>query len=320
MGRTGSFDEGSSHTRSEDGSSSSSDQDGSMRRYRSIIDDWDAFVEACEEPAQTTVRRNPLKAHDDFDKQLRNDFDTVNQADWNRNIYRLPGVESPGKSMLHWRGEYYVQEESAAVPVTVLDPQPGERILDIAAAPGGKATQIAAHMENTGTLVANDANERRLQSLFANIYRTGAACAVVTNYEGQNLPLDDRFDRILVDAPCSGEGNECRRSFQAASDDRVDGLADLQKQIIETGVTLLNEGGTMVYSTCTFAPAENEGVVRHALDNTDLSIEPVDIDVPHQNGVKTFETKEYGDEMRETVRIYPHHMQSGGMYVAKLRK
>ncbi len=304
----------------EDGTGSGSDHEGSMRRYHSIIDDWDAFVAACEEPPQTTIRRNPLKAHDDFAERLREDFDTVEQADWNEDIYRLPGVESPGKSMLHWRGEYYVQEESAAVPVTVLEPQPGEHVLDMAAAPGGKTTQIAAYMDNRGWLVANDANPRRLQSLFANIYRTGAAVTTVTNYEGQNMPEDAEFDRILVDAPCSGEGNEFRRSFEAAAPDRIAGIADLQKQMVEKAATSLKDGGVLVYSTCTFAPAENEGVIRHALDSTDLSLEPVDLAVPHQPGVTAFETTEYGAKMRDTARIYPHHLDSGGMYVATFRK
>lgn len=291
-----------------------------MDRYRPIIDNWDAFNEACEQPATTTVRRNPLKTGPDFDEKLRDTFPGAEQAVWNPDVYRLPDVESPGKSALHWRGEYYVQEESAAVPVTVLDPQPHEHVLDMAAAPGGKTTQIAAAMENQGRLIANDANPKRLQSLFANIYRLGAACAIVTNYEGQNLPEDDVFDRILIDAPCSGEGNEARRSREAAAEHRVESLANVQKQMMEKAVKLLRPGGTLVYSTCTFTPQENEGVVRYVLDETGLTLADIDLDVPHQTGVTTFEGEEYGEDMRGTIRIYPHHLDSGGMFVAKFRK
>lgn len=309
-----------------------------MEQYRPLIDNWNAFVEACDQPAVTTIRRNPLKAHPDFEERLQERFPGAEQTGWNPDIYRLPGVEKPGKSLLYWRGEYYVQEESAAIPATILNPQSGEHVLDMAAAPGGKATQLAAMMENRGRLVANDANPNRLQSLFANVYRLGTACTIVTNYEGQNMPEDDTFDKILVDAPCSGEGNECRRSFQAAEQYRIESLSNVQKQMMEKAAKILRPGGALVYSTCTFAPAENEGVVRHVLDETELALERVQLDVPHQTGVTnstnltssldrstretsaSFENKEYGEEMRKTVRIYPHHMDSGGMFVAKFRK
>ncbi len=291
-----------------------------MEQYRPIIDNWDAFVAACDQDPVPTIRRNPLKATPQFEDELLDRFPDAEQTVWNPDVYRLPGVDSPGKSVLHWRGEYYVQEASATVPVAVLDPQPGEHVLDMAAAPGGKTTQIAARMENQGRLVANDANPKRLQSLFANIYRTGAACTMVTNYEGQNMPEDDTYDRILVDAPCSGEGNECRRAFAPADDRESESLSNIQRQMMETAITLLRPGGTLVYSTCTFAPAENEGVVRHVLDETAASLDRIDSDAPHQTGVTNFDGNEYGEEMRKTVRIFPHHMDSGGMFVAKFTK
>jgi NOL1/NOP2/sun family putative RNA methylase len=291
-----------------------------MDRYQPLIDNWDAFVDACKQDPVPTIRRNPLKATPQFEDQLMERFPDAEQAVWNPNVYRLPGIESPGKSLLHWRGEYYVQEASAAIPVTILAPQPGEDVLDMAAAPGGKTTQIAARMDNEGRLVANDANPKRLQSLFANIYRTGAACTMVTSYEGQNMPEDDTYDRILVDAPCSGEGNECRRTFEPADDRESSSLSNIQRQMMENAVSLLRPGGTLVYATCTFAPEENEGVVRHILDDTDIALDRIDIAAPHQTGVKTFENVEYGEEMRKTVRIFPHHMDSGGMFVAKFTK
>jgi NOL1/NOP2/sun family putative RNA methylase len=288
-----------------------------MEEYRSIIDDWEAFCNACETPPVPAIRRNPLKAHEAFADRLQQEFPDAHQTDWSDTVYRLPRTASPGKSLLHWRGAYYVQEASAAVPVMVLDPQPGEDVLDMAAAPGGKTTQIAARMDNQGRLVANDANPQRLQSLFANIYRTGAACTLVTNYEGQNMPEDERYDRILVDAPCSGEGNECRRSFEPAGSDQSDHLANLQQQLLMKAADLLRPGGTLVYSTCTFTPAENEAVVQSVLDATDLSIEPVDIAAPHQRGITGFDGNQFSRDMRNTVRIYPHHLDSGGMFVAK---
>lgn len=297
-----------------------------IAHYRPLIDDWDAFQEAIRQPPLTTVRRNPLKARPDFDEKLRKAFTRVEQADWNPNIYRLPGVEKPGKSLLHWRGEYYVQEESATIPVTVLDPEPGERVLDMAAAPGGKTTQIAACMNKQGVVVANDANSRRMQSLYANIYRTGAASVITSNYGGQNLPEDDTYDRILIDAPCSGEGNEVRRigeegrTDSVSSENQRESLSNLQKMMLEKAAKILKLGGTLVYSTCTFAPIENEHVISYAVEELGFTVEPIDLSTPHQSGVREFKDETYNEAVTDTVRIFPHHLQSGGMYVAKLSK
>lgn len=290
-----------------------------MKRYKPIIEDWEAFLETCERPAIRTVRKNHIKAREDFEERLKRKFDDVEQSGWDPDIFRLCGEELPGKSLLHWRGEYYVQEESAAVPVEVLDPQKGEKVLDMCAAPGGKATQIASKIDNEGVIIANDSSSRRMQSLHANIYRTGAASIVATNYDGRQLPEDERYDRVLVDAPCSGEGDRCRRDFEPAPEDEIEGLAELQKQLVEKGARLLKEDGVLVYSTCTIAPEENEEVVQYALENTGLELEEIELDLPHRRGVTEF-NRDYGKKMRKTVRIYPHHLDSGVIYVAKFRK
>jgi len=291
-----------------------------MERYKTMMDDWEAFEEECQSHEVSAIRRNRIKAGDDFRERLLEAFPEAEQADWNSDIYRLPETKNPGKSMLHWLGEYYVQEESATIPVEVLDPQPGEKVLDMAAAPGGKTTQIASKMENRGMVVANDVSSKRMQSLHANIYRTGSACVAATNYDARNLPEDDKYDRILLDAPCTGEGNRCRRSFEAAGEGEVKGISKLQKKLIEKAEKLLKEGGIMVYSTCTFSPKENEEVIEHALEETGLKLEKIELEAEHVRGVTEFEDEQYGEEMTKTVRIYPHHLNSGGMYVARLRK
>ncbi len=288
-----------------------------MERYREIIDDWEAFREACQKPKITAVRQNRIKASKDFEERLRREFKTVEQSSWNENVYRLPETEKPGNSTLHWLGDYYVQEESAAIPVQILDPQPGEKILDMCAAPGGKATQIASAIENPGTVIANDSSGKRLKSLHANVYRTGAASISVTSYDGRQLPEREKFDRILVDAPCSGEGDRCRRNFKSASREDIEGLAELQKKLVEKASRLLKDGGTMVYSTCTIAPEENEEVVQHVLEASDLSLEKLDPDLPHREGVTEFDGKSYLKEVSKAVRIYPHHLNSGVMFVAR---
>ncbi len=289
-----------------------------MERYREIIEDWEAFQEACESDPRTTIRKNRIKSAVNFEPRLDDRFNIVERSDWNPDIYRLHGEELPGKTTMHWRGEYYVQEESAALPVEALNPRRNEKILDMCAAPGGKATQIASRIDNQGTLVANDSSSKRMKSLHSNIYRTGAACIAATNYDGRQLP-EEKYDRILVDAPCSGEGDRTRRNFEAADIDEIEGLAELQKQLVEKASKLLKPGGVIVYSTCTLAPEENEEVVEHAQAETKLELEELRPPVDHEKGVKNFQDRSYSDEMEKTVRVYPPHLKSGVIYIARFR-
>lgn len=288
-----------------------------MERYKTIVDDWDAFSAEIGKEARTTVRRNPLKSGDKFEERLARDFE-YEQADWNPDVYRL-NTEKPGKSMLHWRGDYYVQEESAAYPVTVMDLAPGQRVLDMAAAPGGKTTQIAGELGNTVAVVANEKSSNRIKSLHANVNRLGCACVEVTNYDGRQMPEEMTFDRILLDAPCSGEGNNIRRGETASTESEREGIAELQKQLLEKACRMVAEDGIIVYSTCTFAPEENEEVVQTVLGE-DFELERIEPGFPHQRGLTAFKGKEYSQELDKTVRIYPHHLKSGGMYVAKIRR
>ncbi|MFB6100410.1 MAG: RsmB/NOP family class I SAM-dependent RNA methyltransferase [Candidatus Nanohalobium sp.] len=289
-----------------------------MEKYKPLIDDWQAFKQQAEKHPLQGLRKNRLKARSDFEDKLSETFD-LEESGWNSNVYRVSD-ETPGKSMLHWRGEYYVQEESAALPVTVLDPQPGEKVLDMCAAPGGKCTQMAARMENKGLIVANDDSAQRMKSLHANVYRTGSKIIEATNYDGRNIPEDEKFDRVLVDAPCSGEGDRYYRNFRAADEGESKGLQSLQKDLLKKAGRLVKEGGTVVYSTCTLTPTENEAVVSEIVEETDLELEMIETEAEHVRGVENFEDECFGEEMQKTVRVYPHHMESGMIYVAKLRK
>lgn len=289
-----------------------------MEKYKPLIDDWEAFKEQSEKHPLQGIRRNPLKAKENFEERLKQNF-SFEKSSWNENVYRVVS-ETPGKSMLHWRGEYYVQEESAALPVTVMDPQPGENVLDMCAAPGGKATQMAAKMNNEGLVVANDESSQRMKSLHANVYRTGSKIVSASNYDGRNIPEDEKFDRILVDAPCSGEGDRYYRNFEAADNGESVGLSRLQQNLMKKAEKLVKEDGVIVYSTCTITPTENEKVVSQVLEETELELEDIETDAEHVRGVSEFEEEEYGDEMSKTVRVYPHHLNSGVIYVAKFRK
>jgi len=291
-----------------------------MDRYRNIIDDWEGFRQACQSHAVKTVRRNRIKSKENFVQDLAACFGIAERSTWNNNFYRLPGVAEPGKSLMHWRGEYYVQEESAAIPVEALDPVKGEKIIDLCAAPGGKTTQIASRIGNEGSVIANDDSSKRLQSLTSNIYRTGSACVSTANYDGRSFPGKQRFDRVLVDAPCTGEGDRCRRDFKPAPEAEREGLSELQRQLLESGLELLKSGGTLVYSTCTIAPEENEAVVSDVLEGSEANLEKVKIDAPHREGLEQFQDSYFGEELSKTLRVYPHHFSSGVIFVAKFSK
>jgi NOL1/NOP2/sun family putative RNA methylase len=291
-----------------------------MERYKTMIDNWQKFREECQKEARQTVRKNPLKSRENFEEKLREDFPEAQRSEWNPEIFRLNSEKTAGKSALHWLGEYYVQEESASLPVEVLNPQPGDKALDMCAAPGGKSTQMAAKMKNQGLLISNDDNRQRLKSLHANIYRTGAAASRVTNYDGRQIPKEEKHDKILVDAPCSGEGNNARRSFRAASEADRESLSEVQQKLLENAEKLLKTGGEIVYSTCTFAPEENEAVVEKVLEETDLELKNIETDAPHVRGVESFQGRSFDFQTSKTVRIYPHHLRSGGIFVARFGK
>ncbi len=291
-----------------------------MEKYKNIIKDWEKFKESCNKPPITSIRKNSLKANGGFKERLCEKFGEVEKSSWNPEVYRLLQQDSPGRSLMHWMGEYYVQEESASIPVEVLNPQEGERILDMCSAPGGKTTQIASKINNKGTVIANDKSSRRMQSLHANIYRTGSACVAATNYDARQIPENQKYDKILVDAPCSGEGDKARRNFRPASQEETRSLSKLQKQIMEKADKLLKPKGTIVYSTCTISPTENEKVVKNILESTELRLEEIKIGAEHSKGLKSFQSQEFTKEARKTIRVYPHHLNSGVIYVAKFKK
>jgi len=217
---------------------------------------------------------------------------------------------------------FYVQEAVQVLPVRLLDPQPGERVLDLCAAPGGKCTQIAALMRNKGLLVANEPNGRRQQALLANLNRLGVLNATVTGYRGEMFPLQVRFDRVLVDAPCSGEGTLRKKESPGtgASPGTIRRLSAIQRRLILHGYDLLRPGGTLVYSTCTFAPEENEAVVSTLLTERDAEIEPVTLPFPASPGLNAWQGLTFPEEVTGCVRIYPQHLDSGGGFIARFRK
>ncbi|MFT4889566.1 MAG: NOL1/NOP2/sun family putative RNA methylase [Halobacteriales archaeon] len=297
-----------------------------LERYRPIVDDYEAFREACRRPLPAAVRVNTIKADSGvvaaaFDREGVG----YERPDWSDIVFVLD-TGTPGNTWPSFHGWVHGQEEVSAIPPIVLDPQPGDRVWDAAAAPGSKATQIAAAMDDRGTLVANDNDLGRLSGLRFNAERLGVTNAAVTNRDARNFSMEpfpfDEFDRTLVDAPCSCEGTI--RKNPDALDDWSEGylssVAGIQKGILRRAVQATREGGVVVYSTCTFAPEENEAVLDHVLAAEDCRV--VDPDLPdgleYAPGVPEWNGEAFDPSVRNAARIYPHHNDSGGFFVAKL--
>ena len=231
---------------------------------------------------------------------------------WAKGAYFVEGDARPGLSPLHEGGLFYMQEPSALTAVTALDPQPGERVLDLCAAPGGKSTQIAALMAGRGLLICNEPVPSRAQILSRNVERMGVRNAVVLSAMPDALAprFPAFFDRILVDAPCSGEGMfrrqpEARSEWDADSPRRC---ADRQMEILEQAAKMLRPGGTMVYSTCTFNDTENEGVLKRFLAlHPEFALEP-------------FALPGLPEAKDGYLHLYPHEMRGEGHFVSRLKK
>lgn len=294
-----------------------------MERYREIIPDWESFWEALKRPLPAVIRTNTLRIDPAvLRRRLEAKGFDLKPLPWERGCFEVAGEIPIGSTLEHWMGYYYVQEATQLLPVLALDPQPGERVLDLCAAPGGKATQIGQYMRDEGFLVANDYSAKRIQALLANIYRLGIKCAVVTECPGERFPGEGEFDRVLVDAPCSAEGVARRFPHlrKGASLATIKRLSGLQKKLLVRGLELVRPGGILVYSTCTLAPEENEEVILHVLARGLAELIPWEPPVPHERGLASFGTEKYGPEMRKTVRIYPHHFDSEGGYIGVLRR
>ena len=273
-------------------------------------DGFAAYLRALDRPHERALRINLLRCPDGVPPcQIEGLGECV---PWAKGAYFIEGDARPGLSPLHEGGLFYMQEPSALSAVSVLDPQPGERVLDLCAAPGGKSTQIAALMGGRGLLIANEIVPSRAQILSRNVERMGVRNAVVTCESPAALAkrFPAFFDRILVDAPCSGEGMfrrqiEARQEWTVAS---PRGCADRQLEILTEAETMLAPGGTMVYSTCTFNDVENEGVLGRFLDaHPQMRLQPFALP-----GLPAAE-KGY-------LHLYPHEVRGEGHFVSLLVK
>jgi NOL1/NOP2/sun family putative RNA methylase len=308
---------------------------GHFDLYAEIIPDYDDFKEALKREHPSHLRVNLLKTTpDSLIPRLRKWGGRLTPLPI-KGAYSFTGLERPGATLEYFLGHYHLQGLSSMLPPLLLDLAPGQKIIDLCASPGSKTTQIAALTGNRALIVANELKRRRLGILKYHIERLGVLSTLITNYQAQNFPmrLPDgrplRFDRVLLDAPCTGEGRhrevmrdqemELMQPWSPGSSLRMSGY---QKQMILRGFDLLSEGGILVYSTCTYSPIENEAVIQHLLDNRETaSIEEAGIEgIKTAPGITCWEGREFSADMKKTIRIYPHYLDSWGFFIAKIRK
>ncbi|MEE1037383.1 MAG: RsmB/NOP family class I SAM-dependent RNA methyltransferase [Oscillospiraceae bacterium] len=268
--------------------------------------EYGEFLKSLERPRAVALRFNPLKGETPV-------LPFVGESvPWEPFGWYYDPESRPGLHVFHEAGVYYLQEASAMAPVALLDPQPGERVCDLCAAPGGKSTQIAGRMGGEGFLLCNEWSPKRAKILSRNIERMGVSNALVTNENVENLAkrFAGFFDRVLVDAPCSGEGM-FRKEEAAVTDwsqETVEMCARRQAEILNSAAKLVRPGGRLVYSTCTFAPEEDEGAVAAFLEShPDFSPEILETPwfAPVENGGH---------------RMWPHKLLGEGHFAAVLRK
>ncbi len=292
------------------------------RMRRLLGSEYEAFEAGYELGRQCGLRRNLLKGtEEDFIRTMPFPLERIS---WAREGYYYDAGVQPGRHVFHEAGAYYIQEPSAMAAVEVLDPRPGERILDLCAAPGGKTTQIAGRMLGQGLLVANEVIGERAKILSQNVERMGVSNCVVCSERPERMAefFPMFFDRILVDAPCSGEGmfrkEEAARGEWSLENVRM--CADRQALILEEAAKMLKPGGVLVYSTCTFSPEENEGTVSTFLQKHGACyIEETGLEKQFSPGRADW-IQYPAAGIEHTLRLWPHLLRGEGHYVARLRK
>jgi len=318
-------------------------------RYKIILGDrYEEFIKYSFTYIRKCIRINTLKIGvEELKTRLENQGWILTKIPWSKEGFFLEGHKTSkrydiGNLPEHFLGYFYIQEAASMLPPIVLfqDVKKNEldnlKVLDLCAAPGSKTSQLAQYMENKGILLANDVDRSRLKPLQINLQRLGVSNTLISHNAFQEHSRSPRprnpfketnpegyFDRILVDAPCSGTGT-IRRSFKALtmySKGLVDRMSSVQKQLIKQAFEMLKPGGVMVYSTCSQEPLENEAVVSYLLDSfPDAELLDIELDIKRSEPILSFEGVNYRPEIKKVLRIYPQDNNTEGFFVSKIRK
>lgn len=291
--------------------------------------DFQKYSEIIHTGPRNFIRCNTLKiTPHDLMKRLKAKWNVIQPYSEYPEIILIDQNLKPGElgnSIEHLLGYYYVQEISSMLSVLALNPKPNEFVLDMCASPGSKTTQMASRMENTGTLIANDVKMDRVRILASNLEKCGATNTIITRKDGialcANLArLNYKFDKILLDAPCSGEGTlrSSPKTFLMWNKKVVENLSRMQKKLLAFALKALKKDGTLVYSTCTHSPEENEEIVDFALKNFPVKVESINLPLKSRPGITKWKDETYNKEVTKTCRFYPQDNDSEGFFVAKM--
>lgn len=298
-----------------------------IERYINFLglDNTLKLLEANERPLTSSIRVNTLKIQPgELRNRLENKGFELQTIEWiSYGFEVLKEKYNLGSLHEYLQGYFYLQNVASMLPAIILDPKPGETIIDMCAAPGGKATHMAQIMNNKGSLILIERNSKRIPALEINLRRIGVLNSIVLNYDARKLDnLNIKADKILLDAPCTGEGlirqDKSRKKSKTQKD--IEKLAGVQKKLLNSGLKVLKPGGTLLYSTCSIAPEENEFVINDVLqDGLEYSIIPLNT----QYGISGF-TKVFGKTLRKDLnfsqRIYPHIHNTIGFFICLIKK
>ena len=301
-------------------------------RMQSLLpntEDFDAYNTIIHQSPRNFIRCNTLKiTPEKLLNQLQKRWQVSQPYSEHPEIMLVESQLGPGElgnALEHVLGYYYVQEISSMMSILALEPKGGEFVLDLCASPGSKTTQLAAKMENKGTLVANDLKLDRIMILASNTERIGVTNAIITKNDAIALcsriaKTNLRFDRILLDAPCSGEGTlrSSPKTFIIWNYQMIKNISRQQKKLIAFALKCLKKDGELVYSTCTHAPEENEEVIDFALKNFPVKLQDIQLPLQCRPGVTKWKDKSYDPEVEKCMRIYPQDNDSEGFFVAKM--
>lgn len=286
-------------------------------------EDYEAFLTGIDGQRQYGLRVNTLKMNlEEFERIAPFHLKKV---PWISNGYFYNAEDVPAKHPFYSAGLYYLQEPSAMTPASRLKVQPGERVLDLCAAPGGKATELGAALQGEGLLVANDINTARAKALLRNLELFGISNSFVTNEPPHVLAerFPEFFHKIMVDAPCSGEGM-FRKNPAVVDSWKEKGpeyFSKLQREIIVQAADMLLPGGMMFYSTCTFSPLENEKTITHLLkERPDMEVVPMEDYENFAEGLTSYKDEAFDESCKLCRRIWPHKMSGEGHFMALLHK
>jgi tRNA (cytosine49-C5)-methyltransferase len=296
-------------------------------KYKSFLgNDYDLFISSCFKTQLKTIKINKLK----FKEDVKNiEYFTENSVVYKKinnldDYYVITSkISGIGNTIEQLLGFFQIHDLSSIIPVIVLDPNQKDVVLDMTAAPGIKTFLIAEYMKNKGLVVANDLDKKRLKKLIYTLKKNGVTNAVVTNQDSCKFNINIKFDKVLLDAPCSCEGFflKNKKGIHTWSNKLVLSKASLQKKLIQRAFDVLKKDGVLVYSTCTLSPEENEEVVDFLLKRNNACVEDINLnDIKTSKGLVKYKSKIYDSSLVKAVRIYPHKTNTEGFFICKLRK